>query len=153
MAETWHDKISSIPFPPVNIQALIKQHDKAIILEWEENAKVIPAAKLKNYRIYRKKRGENSFVEIGIVDSEQHNYHDENIDLEQEYLYALNSITETDVEGPRSDIIKPIMGDPYPPVNICSYRSVRSMLPRPSFWTGTYPARRKQTCTSMESHL
>lgn len=118
MAETWHNKISSIPFPPVNIQALIKQRDKAIFLEWEENTKVTPAAKLKNYRIYRKKTGENSFVEIGIVDSKQHNYHDENIDLEQEYRYALNSITETDVEGPRSDIIKPIMGYPYPPVNI-----------------------------------
>jgi fibronectin type 3 domain-containing protein len=118
MAETWYEKISSTPFPPVNIQALIKQRDKAIILEWEENAKVIPAAKLKNYRIYRKKTGDPGFTAVGIVDSGQFSYRDENIDPEQEYLYALSSINEDNIEGPMSEFVQPIMGDPYPPVNI-----------------------------------
>lgn len=124
MAETWYEKISSIPFPPVNIQALIKQRNKAIILEWEENAKVIPAAKLKSYRIYRKKSGNSDFTAKGIVDSEQFSYRDENIDPEQEYLYALSSINEDNIEGPMSELVQPIRGDPYPPVNISTYTVV-----------------------------
>jgi len=121
MAETWYEKISSAPFPPVNIQALIKQRDKVIILEWEKNAKVIAAAKLKNYRIYRKKSGDPGFTAVGIVDSEQLSYHDENIDPEQEYIYVLSSINEDNIEGPMSEFVQPIIGDPYPPVNISTY--------------------------------
>ena len=121
MAETWYEKISSAPFPPVNIQALIRQRDKVIILEWEKNAKVIPAAKLTNYRIYRKKSGDPGFTAKGIVDSEQFSYHDENIDPEQEYIYALSSINEDNIEGPMSELVQPIIGDPYPPVNISTY--------------------------------
>ena len=121
MAETWYEKISSAPFPPVNIQALIKQRDKVIILEWEKNAKVIAAAKLTNYRIYRKKSGDPGFTAVGIVDSEQFSYHDENIDPEQECIYALSSINEDNIEGPMSEFVQPIIGDPYPPVNISTY--------------------------------
>jgi len=58
------------------------------------------------------------------VDSEQFSYRDENIDTEQEYLYALSSINEDNIEGPMSEFVQPIRGNPYPPVNISTYTVV-----------------------------
>lgn len=118
MSETWYDHIRKIPFPPENITALKKHHLQAVELTWEQNQKIIPASKLKIYRIYRKRFGDKNFAQVGAVIKNVYNFTDFNVDLNQEYYYVISAVNEDDVEGPISETVVPVIGDPYAPINI-----------------------------------
>lgn len=118
MAETWYDKIKIIPFPPSKIEALKKRREKTIILSWQKNSKIIPETELKNYYIFRRASGEKNYILVSIVDSSVFTYQDKNISIEEDYKYVIRAANLIGLKGPPSDPITPIIGDPFPPINI-----------------------------------
>lgn len=120
MAETWHEKIKLIPFPPVKAKALKMRREGTIALTWEEDPKVTSASNLRYYAIYRKKESDPAFVLVGKVESSSSSFEDKNADVEKDWVYLLKSQNGEGIEGPVSDPVIPVIGDPYPPLNIKS---------------------------------
>jgi len=118
MSETWYDLVRKIPFPPKNIVALKRHHIQAVELTWDQNDKIIPASKLKIYRIYRKRFGDKNFAQVGAVTKNVYSFTDFNVDLGQDYYYVISAVNQDDAEGPNSAAVVPVIGDPYAPVNI-----------------------------------
>jgi len=102
MAETWNEKIKTIPFPPEEIKALRNKQEGAIDLTWKENQKITPESEITEYKIYRKKKSAKKFSLLATVDSSVFSYRDESVSLKKDYEYALSSSNAENIEGPFS---------------------------------------------------
>lgn len=120
MAETWHQKIKFIPFPPIEIKAKKSLSRQRITLTWEDDPRILPSTLLAQYRIYRTTITENSPRLVSTVPASVHTYQDTHVSLDQEYRYFLSSWSDRDREGPLSEVAIPEQGDPFPPLNIAS---------------------------------
>ncbi len=121
MAETWYEEIRLIPFPPVDITALRMHRSREVILTWEINLRNDPGAGVTHYRILRRRKGGfTGFKPIGAAPASQNKYIDTFISPEYEYLYILRAINAEGMEGPASNPVSPVRGDPFPPVSIAS---------------------------------
>ena len=120
LAQAWFEKIKLIPFPPDNIEAVKKERAGEIYLNWQENPKIINDTNLINYRIYRKTPNQSDYILKGTVSSAIFSFSDTNISSGQEYLYAIAATNANFIEGPLSDPVIPVRGEPFPPINVQS---------------------------------
>ena len=111
---------SADPFPPVNIQAKILMREQLIRLSWENNPQNSSNIKVKNYNIYRRTQGQAVFTLIKTTAAGILEYDDENISLENNYIYALSTVSSEGFESPKSSPVIPVIGDPYPPVSLAA---------------------------------
>lgn len=121
---------SADPFPPVNIQAKILMREKLISLSWEKNPQNSPTIKVKNYKIYRKTQSQAVFTLIETTAAGIFKYEDENISLNNNYVYALTTVSSDGFESPKSSPVTPVIGDPYPPVSLSAklYRRDKTVV-------------------------
>ncbi len=118
MAETWLNKIKVIPYPPYRIQADKSVREGSIRLTWEPDPKILPATQVAHYRIYRKTRESPVLGPIAMVPATESTFLDENISIDQDYLYLISSINDNGIEGPLSAPAAPIRAEPFPPLDI-----------------------------------
>ncbi|HDR68638.1 MAG TPA: hypothetical protein ENN61_06250, partial [Bacteroidaceae bacterium] len=118
------------PFPPINIQAKILMRERSIHLTWEKNPQNAPDIKVENYKIYRKIQGDSDFILIKTLPETIFKYVDKAISLEDNYLYALSTVSSDGFESMKSSPVTPVVGDPYPPLSLTAnlYRRDRSII-------------------------
>lgn len=118
ISETWFEEIITIPFPPVNLAALRKERAGAIILSWEENPRIGTHIRLSHYRIYRKQKSNSNYAFVGSVAAAVFSFSDNKVSFQEDYHYALRAININQIEGPLTDPIVPIRGEPFPPTDV-----------------------------------
>jgi fibronectin type 3 domain-containing protein len=118
MAETWYRKILVIPFPPVEIKAALMVRAGHVELSWKNDPKILAGTKLASYKIYRKAGDEAAFGAVATVNSPLSGYQDKAVSPAKDYTYVLSSINSDKVEGPFSEPVNPVRGDPYAPQNV-----------------------------------
>ncbi len=122
MTGVWYAAIRALPFPPVNLDILVKSKSTAqaaegdpakngsavgYLLSWEPSPKTADIASIKGYRIYRKKasEGASSFVLIGHVEG-VFAYLDRSVDGTTVYDYVISTVAVDNVEGTASAMIR-----------------------------------------------
>ena len=118
MAETWYSRIKVIPFPPVNIEAKKMRRQGAVVLNWEENPMIIPGTQIQRYKIYRKIGTAPKYSFAGTVSAPSFSFSDIYAPMNEDLLYILSAANADDVEGPASDPVPVVIGDPYAPSNV-----------------------------------
>lgn len=121
---------SADPFPPINIQAKILMREPSIHLSWEKNPQNTPNISVKYYNIYRKKQGQATFAMIKTTSASVFEYIDENISLDENYIYAMSTVSSNGFESEKSSPVIPMVGDPYPPVSLTAklYRRDKTIV-------------------------
>lgn len=121
---------SADPFPPVNIQAKILMREQSIHLSWEKNPQNSSNIKVKNYKIYRKTQGHTTFTLIKTTAAAIFEYIDEDISLDEDYIYAMSTVSSNGFESDMSSPVIPVIGDPYPPVSLTAklYRRNKTIV-------------------------
>jgi lysophospholipase L1-like esterase len=119
MAETWHEGIRVIPFPPVDITALRMYRNREVRLSWEDSPRNDPETDIRHYRILRRRKDSQSgFKPIGVALASKNEYTDTAASLDREYIYSLRAMNINGIEGPSSTPVLPVRGDPFAPVSI-----------------------------------
>jgi len=117
MASTWYETIKIIPFPPVKITAKIMSRNNYVVLNWQVNNKISPETKLAFYNIYKCQKWGDEFEFTAKVKADSNSYYDHIDNSNQNFIYIIKAENKDKTEGPSSDYITPIQGDPYPPLN------------------------------------
>jgi len=118
MAETWHEGIARLPFPPLPVSAVKFPRRGEIRVTWEADPRLAPNADVIVWRIYRKREDSGTFQLRGSVPDETLAFTDQAVDLDVDYDYALSALNSDQVEGPLSAMIRTVPGDPEPPVDV-----------------------------------
>jgi fibronectin type 3 domain-containing protein len=118
MAETWFNKIKIIPYPPYRIRAEKSVREASIRLTWEADPKIVPATQVRNYRIYRMSAGSTPLSPIALLAGTASSFLDKNISIDRDYFYLMSTINANGIEGPLSEAVAPIRGEPFPPLNL-----------------------------------
>jgi len=110
MAETWHDNINFIPFPPVNLSQTIVANKAFLYQEylnhlfWSNNPKNQGRFTIVKYRIYRKTTDQEDtlFIQVGEVAAPQTEFIDRKFSSREEannYIYGITSVDEENNES------------------------------------------------------
>ena len=133
MAETWYNKIKTIPFPPIDIKAKIGAGGEEITITWQDDPRINPATGIANYRIYRKSNETAEFTHIATVAAPSQSYKDTNLSSGKSYVYSISSVNSDGVRGALANPVSPESADPFPPVNIQAKILMREQLIRLSW--------------------
>jgi lysophospholipase L1-like esterase len=129
MAESWFGEIHNLPFPPIGIQVsgrnpaenalspqkkgrsgrppkknfLSSSVPAGKLLAWQNNPKIYDPARIKGYKVYRKKRGApggifrlRAFVPGAL------SFFDSGANTLDEFIYLISTVRDDGIEGPSS---------------------------------------------------